>query len=163
MFRFKIGLLVVSVLLLFSALGQQSEILVPKEASTVFSINNINLLKKLSLDELVTYDFMEEIHQELFDGSTSGKTLKDAGLDFNQRLNVFYGKTEEFEVSGFSFGVKDKIALFEVFDDFEFERLVSGKAEKYGTGGQGGDAGGDSQCREQDQLGVWLLVWWQDP
>lgn len=133
MFRFKIGLLVVSVLLLFSAVGQQSEMLVPKEASTVFSINNINLLKKLSLDELVTYDFMEEIHQELFDGSTSGKTLKDAGLDFNQRLNVFYGKTEEFEVTGFSFGVKDKIALFEVFDDFEFEKLISGKAEKYAS------------------------------
>ena len=31
---------------------QQSEMLVPKEASTVFSINNIDLLKKVSLRQL---------------------------------------------------------------------------------------------------------------
>jgi hypothetical protein len=133
MLRLKFRLFIGYILLLVSVEAQQSEILVPKEASTVFSINNINLLKKLSLDELVTYDFMEEIHQELFDGSTSGKTLKDAGLDFEQRLNIFYGKTEEFEVTGFSFGVKDKIALFEVFDDFEFEKLVSGNIEQYAS------------------------------
>jgi len=94
MLRIKFRLFVVFIFLLFSVEAQQSEMLVPKEASTVFSINNINLLKKMSLDKLVTYDFMEEIHQELFDGSTSGKTLKDAGLDFDQRLNIFYGKTD---------------------------------------------------------------------
>jgi len=133
MLRIKFRLFVVFIFLLFSVEAQQSEMLVPKEASTVFSINNINLLKKMSLDKLVTYDFMEEIHQELFDGSTSGKTLKDAGLDFDQRLNIFYGKTEAFEVTGFSFGVKDKIALFKVFDDFEFEEVVSGKFERYAS------------------------------
>ena len=71
--------------LLFSQiiLAQQSEALIPRDASTVFSINNINLLQKISIDELVEYDFMEELHQELFDGSTAGKTLKDAGLDFD--------------------------------------------------------------------------------
>ena len=133
MLRMKFSLIIVYIFLIVSVEAQQSEMLVPKEASTVFSINNTSLLTKLSLDELVTYDFMEEIHQELFDGSTSGKTLKDAGLDFDQRLNVFYGKTEELEVTGFSFGVKDKIALFEVFDDFEFEKLVSGKIEQYAS------------------------------
>jgi hypothetical protein len=64
--------------------AQKSETLIPKDAVTVFSINNINLLQKISIDELISYEFMEEIHQELFDGSTSGKTLKDAGLDFDQ-------------------------------------------------------------------------------
>ncbi len=133
MLRLNFSVFIIFMFLRVTAEAQQSEMLVPKEASTVFSINNINLLKKMSLDELVTYDFMEEIHQELFDGSTSGKTLKDAGLDFDQRLNVFYGKTREFEVSGFSFGIKDKIELFEVFDDFEFEGLLSEKTEQYAS------------------------------
>ena len=48
----------------------QSEKLIPQNAVTVFSINNLNLLQKISMDELVKYDFMEEVHQELFDGST---------------------------------------------------------------------------------------------
>ena len=107
MFKSKFHLLLVVLFIAPFVYSQQSEKLVPKEASTVFSINNINLLKKISLDDLVKYDFMEEIHQELFDGSTSGKTLKDAGLDFEQRLNIFYGKDEHIEVSGFSFGIKD--------------------------------------------------------
>ena len=51
---------------------------------------------------------MEEIHQELFDGTTAGKTLKDAGLDFDQRLNVFYGKNEHLEVSGFNIAINFK-------------------------------------------------------
>ena len=59
----------------------QSEQLIPQNAVTVFSINNLNLLQKISMDDLVKYDFMEEVHQELFDGSTSEKTLKDAGID----------------------------------------------------------------------------------
>ena len=79
--------------------GQKSENFIPKDAVTVFSINNINLLQKISMDDLVQYEFMEEVHQELFDGSTSGKTLKDAGIDFDQRLNLFYGKTYQNEIS----------------------------------------------------------------
>ena len=68
-------------LLVFSPLfSQKSESLIPKDAVIVFSINNFKLLQKISLDELINYEFMEEIHQELFDGSTSGKTLKEAGL-----------------------------------------------------------------------------------
>ena len=133
MFKPKFHLLFVVLFMTPFVYTQQSEMLVPKEASTVFSINNIDLLKKVSLDELVTYDFMEEIHQELFDGSTSGKTLKDAGLDFDQRLNIFYGKDEQIEVSGFSFGIKDKISLFEVFDDFDFEGLIASDVEVYGS------------------------------
>jgi hypothetical protein len=133
MFQSKILLLIPHLFLCFIGYTQQSENIVPKEASTVFSINNINLLKKISLNELVKYDFMEEIHQELFDGSTEGKTLKDAGMDFDQRLNVFYGKNDQLEVSGFSFGVSNKLALFEVFDDFEAEGLISNSAEKYAS------------------------------
>ena len=99
----------------------KSETLIPKDAVTVFSLNNISLLQKISLDDLVRYEFMEEVQQELFDGSTTGKTLKDSGIDFDQKLNVFYGKGENYEVSGFTLGIKDKQDLFVVFDDFEQE------------------------------------------
>lgn len=99
--------------------GQRSEFIIPKEAVTVFSINNVDVLKKIGVDELIKYDFMDEIHQELFDGSTDNKSLKDAGIDFDQRLNVFYGKNQYFELSGFTFGVKNEKALFNVFDDFD--------------------------------------------
>ncbi|MEN9700301.1 MAG: hypothetical protein RLZZ301_1499 [Bacteroidota bacterium] len=110
-----------------------SEHFIPRDAVTVFSINNISLLQKISMDELVQYEFMEEVHQELFDGSTSGKTLKDAGLDFNQRLNLFYGKSNQTELTGFTFGVSNKANLFQVFDDFErLETSVPG-LELYGT------------------------------
>ena len=90
----------------------------PKQAFSVFSINNVNLLQRISLDELVKYEFMEELQQELFDGSTSGKTLKDSGIDFDQKLNIFYGRSVDFEVSGFTFGIENTQQLFDVFDDF---------------------------------------------
>jgi hypothetical protein len=99
--------------------AQNSEDFIPRDAVTVFSINNITLLQKISLDELVQYEFMAEVQTELFDGSTSGKTLKDSGIDFNQKLNVFYGKGNNHEVSGFTFGIKNKEQLFTVFDDFD--------------------------------------------
>lgn len=99
--------------------SQGAEQLIPSQAVTVFSINNTDLLQKISIDEWITYDFMEEIHQELFDKSTENKTVKDAGLDFDQRLSLFYGKTPYYEVTGFTFGIKDQNALFKVFDDFE--------------------------------------------
>ena len=106
-------------LLVFAPLfSQKSESLIPKDAVIVFSINNFKLLQKISLDELINYEFMEEIHQELFDGSTSGKTLKEAGLDFDQKLNVFSARLNDCEISGFSFGIKNKEQLFTVFDDF---------------------------------------------
>tara|TARA_B110000285_G_scaffold4256_1_gene4526 strand:- start:7307 stop:9202 length:1896 start_codon:yes stop_codon:yes gene_type:complete len=99
--------------------AQQSDDLIPASAVSVFSINNVSLLEKISLDELVKYEFMEEIQQELFDGSTKDKTLQDSGIDFDQKFNVFFGKGEKYEVSGFTFGVKNEDQLFEVFDDFE--------------------------------------------
>ncbi len=99
--------------------AQMSESLVPKDAVSVFTINNINLFQKISLDELISYEFMEEIQQELFDGSTAGKTLKDTGFDFNQKFNVFFGTGDNFEISGFTFGIENKDQLFEVFDDFD--------------------------------------------
>lgn len=99
--------------------AQQSDELIPKDAVTVFTFNNISLFKKVSMDELVQYEFMAEVQSELFDGSTNGKTLKDAGIDFDQKLNVFYGQNQQFEIAGFTFGIKDKKQLFQVFDDFD--------------------------------------------
>jgi len=103
----------------FAISAQNSEDFIPREAVSVFSINNVAILQKISLDELVQYDFMAELQTELFDGSTSGKTLKESGIDFNQKLNVFYGKGAKFEVSGFTFAISDKTQLFTVFDDFD--------------------------------------------
>jgi hypothetical protein len=102
-----------------SIFAQRSEELVPKDAVSVFSVNNVMLLQKISMDELVKYEFMEEVQQELFDGSTSGKTLKDAGFDFDQRLNFFQGTGGRFKVTGFTFGIENQDQLFEVFDDFQ--------------------------------------------
>lgn len=116
-----------------SVFAQKSEDLIPKDAVTVFSINNFTLLQKVSLDDLVKYEFMEEVQQELFDGSTSGKTLKDSGIDFDQKLNVFYGRGDEYEVSGFTFGVKNKADLFQVFDDFERIESPYEGVEFYGS------------------------------
>ena len=99
--------------------AQKSEDLIPRDAVTVFSINNFTLLQKISLDDLVKYEFMAEVQSELFDGSTSGKTLKDAGIDFDQKMNIFYGRGKEYEISGFTFGIKNKKDLFQVFDDFQ--------------------------------------------
>ena len=133
MIIFKKGILPLFLLVFSASYSQESENLIPTSASTVFSINNINLLNKISIDDLVTYDFMDELHQELFDGSTAGKTMKDAGIDFDQRLNIFYGKDRIYEVTGFSFGVSDKLALFEVFDDFEFSEHLSNGSERYNS------------------------------
>ena len=113
--------------------AQNSEDLIPRDAVTVFSINNITLLQKISLDDLVQYEFMEEVQTELFDGSTSGKTLKDSGIDFNQKLNIFYGKGIDHEVSGFTFGIKNKQQLFEVFDDFDKVESPIAGAEFYSS------------------------------
>ena len=97
----------------------QSEQLVPKDAISVFSIDNVSLLQKISLDELIKYEFMEEVQQEIFDGSTNNKTLKESGIDFDQRMNIFQGKSADFTITGFSFGVSDRIQLFDVFDDYQ--------------------------------------------
>jgi hypothetical protein len=101
-----------------SGTSQKSEELVPSEAITVFSLNNIKLLQKISMDQLVQYEFMEELQQELFDGSTNDKTIKDSGLDFDQKINIFLGKNANYALSGMTFGVASKTDLFTVFDDF---------------------------------------------
>lgn len=102
-----------------SVQAQKSEELIPTAAVTVFSLNNIQILQKVSMDDLVNYAFMAEIQQELFDGSTKGKTIKDSGIDFDQKINVFFGSNTTHEVAGFTFGVKNLQDLFSVFDDFE--------------------------------------------
>lgn len=123
----KIKFFIVSLLVGTTSFAQKSEDFIPKDAVTVFSLNNISILQKVSMDELVSYDFMTELQSELFDGSTQGKTLKDAGIDFNQKMNIFYGKNPEFEISGFTFGISDKVKLFDVFDDFDrIESIVPG-------------------------------------
>ncbi len=105
--------------LTLTAFSQQSEALVPKDAISVFSINNVNVLQKISMDDLVNYQFMEEVQQELFDGSTSNKTLKDSGVDFEQRINFFLGNGKRFTVTGFTIGISNRDQFFEVFDDYE--------------------------------------------
>ena len=102
-----------------TSFGQTSEELIPSEATTVLSIDNVNLLQKISLDELVQYRFMEELHHDIIDGSTSGWTLKDSGVDFDQKLNVFQGGNSDYQVSGITFGVVDREKLFYIFDDFQ--------------------------------------------
>jgi hypothetical protein len=113
--------------------SQKSEYLIPKDAITVLSINNMSVFQKVSLDELISYDFMIDIEQELFDGSTTGKSIKDAGIDFNQKLNIFYGRTFEYEISGFTFGIEDKEKLFAVFDDFEKKENPYPNVERYSS------------------------------
>jgi hypothetical protein len=34
-------------------------------------------------------------------------------------MNIFYGRGKEYEISGFTFGIKNKKDLFQVFDDFQ--------------------------------------------
>ncbi|HRO74585.1 MAG TPA: hypothetical protein PLP27_00375 [Crocinitomicaceae bacterium] len=99
--------------------AQKSEMLIPRDAATVFSINNVNLLKKISMDDLVQYEFMEEVQSELFNGSTNNKTIKDAGFDFDQRINAFFGETHEYQISGFTFGVSKATEILKVFDNFD--------------------------------------------
>jgi hypothetical protein len=99
--------------------SQKSEELIPSEAITVFSLNNIKLLQKISMDQLVQYEFMEELQQELFDGSTNDKTIKDSGLDFDQKINVFLGKNPYYALTGITFGIANESNLFTVFDDFK--------------------------------------------
>jgi len=106
-------------LLSLTSFGQSSDDLIPKEAVTVLGINNTSLLKKISMDSLIQYEFMEEVQSEMFDGSADNKTLKDAGFDFGQKLHVFNGKTSNYEVSGFSFGITNLKDLLLVFDDFD--------------------------------------------
>ncbi len=113
-----IFLLVVCLFNLYT-FGQTSDDLIPKEAVIVLGINNTSLLKKISMDSLIQYEFMEEVQAEMFDGSADNKTLKDAGFDFGQKLHVFNGKTNNYEVSGFSFGISSLKDLLLVFDDFD--------------------------------------------
>ena len=67
----RFSILALTLFVSISAFAQKSENLIPKDATSVFSINNISLLQKISLDYLVKYEFMEEVQAELFDGSTS--------------------------------------------------------------------------------------------
>ncbi len=125
---FKCLIIATFLLIASKSLAQaQSEDIIPSDAVAVFTLNNIQLLQKVSMDDLVSYDFMTELQSELFDGSTNGKSLKDSGIDFNQKMNIFYGKNKEYEISGFTFGISDKEKLFTVFDDFDrVESIVQG-------------------------------------
>jgi len=98
--------------------GQHPYELIPKSASIVLTVNNIAVLQKVSLDQLIQYDFMIDMQQELFDGSAKGKTIKDVGINFDQKLSVFFGRTTQYELSGFAFGVEDTAKLLSVFHHF---------------------------------------------
>lgn len=115
----KLHLFFAAFVFVFTVNGQHSEDLIPKQATSVFSFNNVNLLQKISLDELISYEFMEELQHDLFDGSTAGWTLKDSGVDFGEKVNVFIGKDVQYEVTGMTFGIQHKEQLFRIFDDFQ--------------------------------------------
>jgi len=124
---FKSYFLLLSVATCSSVFAQNTEDIIPRESVTVFTLNNIQILQKVSMDELVSYEFMTALQSELFDGSTTGKTLKESGIDFNQKMNIFYGKNDQYEISGFTFGISDRDKLFTVFDDFDqMESIVQG-------------------------------------
>ena len=129
----KFHLIAIACIFSYSGVAQKSEDLIPKEAISVFSVNNINLLQVVSLDELIQYDFMEEVQQEIFDHSTAGKTIKDIGVDFDQTLNVFSGNNERYEVNGLTFGLIDQASLFEVFDDYESIKSDYKGVKMYGS------------------------------
>ncbi len=102
----------------FLSFSQLSHQVIPRDAVTVLTLNNLSLFNKIQLDELVQYDFMIDIQQELFNRENNNYTIKDAGIDFDQKLNAFYGKNFNYEISGFTFGVNDKEKLFRVFSNF---------------------------------------------
>lgn len=106
-------------LLGFISLAQNPDKYIPRSAVSVFTLNNVALFDKIKMDHLVQYEFMGEVQQELFDGSTNGKTLEDLGLNYDQRLHVFFGKNDRYEIAGFSFGIRNLNDFFTVFDDFE--------------------------------------------
>lgn len=116
-----------------TSFSQHSEDLVPEEAVSILTINNINLLQKISLDELVQYRFMEELHHDIIDGSTAGWTLKDSGIDFDQKMNFFLGGDHEFNVTGMTFGIEDQERLFKIFDDFQRIESAIGGVEMYAS------------------------------
>ena len=41
----------------------------------------------------------------------------------NQKMSVFSGKNKKFSISGVTFGIKNKKELFNVFDDFNKEKV----------------------------------------
>jgi len=105
--------------------------MIPQPASIVLSVNNVAILEKISLDELIKYDFMIDMQQELFDGSAKQKNIKDIGIDFDQRLNVFYGRTTDYELSGFTFGIDNTEKLLSVFHNFTKQPFINSKAQHY--------------------------------
>jgi len=111
--------------------GQSSYELIPASASIVLSINNVSVLQKIPLDELIQYEFMTDLQQELFNGLAKGKTIKDVGINFDQKLNVFYGKTDKYELSGFAFGTQNTDQLFHIFSNFDKKTTPYPQLEHY--------------------------------
>ena len=102
-----------------SLYSQNPEDLIPKDAITVFSIHKFDKIQNMSLEKLMSYEFMSELEQEQqYDGSTSGKTLKNSGLDISKKMSVFSGRNNNYLVTGVTFGLKNTDELFKVFDDF---------------------------------------------
>tara|TARA_Y100000385_G_scaffold181416_1_gene187375 strand:+ start:324 stop:2255 length:1932 start_codon:yes stop_codon:yes gene_type:complete len=99
--------------------SQNPEDLIPKDAITVFSINKFDKIQNISLEKLMSYEFMSELEQEQYDGSTNGKTLKNSGLDLSKKMSVFSGRNDRYLVTGVTFGLKNTDELFKVFDDFQ--------------------------------------------
>ena len=103
----------------FQLYSQNPEDLIPKDAITVFSIHKFDKIQNISLEKLMAYEFMSELEQEQYDGSTSGKTLRNSGLDLSKKMSVFSGRNSNYLVTGVAFGLKNTDELFKVFDDFQ--------------------------------------------
>ena len=114
-------------------ISQSPQALIPKDALVVFSIHDFSKIEDLSLNELMSYPFMTELEQEQYDGSTEGKSIKNSGIDVNQKMSVFSGKNTKFSISGVTFGVKNKKELFYVFDDFIKEKSKYPNFEFYSS------------------------------
>ena len=99
--------------------SQNPEDFIPKDAITVFSIHKFDKIQNISLEKLMSYEFMSELEQEQYDGSTSGKKLKNSGLDLSKKMSVFSGRNNDYLVTGVTFGLKNTDELFKVFDDFQ--------------------------------------------
>ena len=74
--------------------SQNPEDFIPKDAITVFSIHKFDKIQNMSLEKLMSYEFMSELEQEQYDGSTSGKKLKNSGLDLSKKMRVFSGRNK---------------------------------------------------------------------
>ncbi|SFT64753.1 hypothetical protein SAMN05216474_1535 [Lishizhenia tianjinensis] len=101
-------------LALLSAIGVQAQVkssgYIPQDANFVYKINTNNILKKVSLETLESYAFMQDIAKEISNRKTT--QISALGLDFSQSFNQFVVMQGENAKMGFNFAIKDLEAFF---------------------------------------------------